>query len=330
MPLPGGETDKIGNRYEGRWTVYCMIDVMDEKATSIRLEKPGEDAFEFFLSKNGNVECHQVKRQRSGLGRWTISALQDKKVQVLSDFWKSLSKPEVNCVFVSTQDAGELAELAQRARGATSWMEFERDFLNKTLSSDFDTLCQKWGNCSETAAFEALKRVKVVTFGEDVLIEALENRIAALLEGNPKTIRIELAELALEKIHCELTAYDIWYYLLQERGYRRRQWGKDPHVLAAVENANNLYVSSLRDQRAIAGEIIPRDEVQAAFEQLTQQKQSILFVGEAGVGKSGVMLQVLEKLQNQGIPVLTFRVDRLEPTRRPTVGFTSFSRNCFS
>ncbi|MEA5574086.1 ATP-binding protein [Calothrix sp. UHCC 0171] len=317
MPLPGGETDKIGNRYEGRWTVYCILDVIDEKADSIRLEKPGEDAFEFFVSKNGNVECHQVKRQKSGRGRWTLSALEDKQVQVLSDFWKSLSNPEVICVFVSTQDADELGELAQRARSAASWTEFERDFLNKTQSGNFHTLRQKWGNCSEIAAFEALKRVKVVTFGEDVLVETVENRIAALVEGDPKTIRIELAELVLEKIHCELTAHDIWHYLLQERGYRRRQWGKDPHVLAAVENVNNIYVSSLRDQRAIAGNIIPRDEAEAAFEQLTQEKQSILCVGEAGVGKSGVMLQVLEKLQNQGIPVLAFRVDRLEPTPLP-------------
>jgi hypothetical protein len=317
MPLPGGETDKIGNRYEGRWTVYCIIDVMDEKADSIRLEKPGEDAFEFFVSKNGKLECHQVKRQRSGRGRWTLSALEDKQVQVLSDFWKSLSNPEVICVFVSTQDADELGELAQRARGAASWTEFERDFLNKTQSDNFNTLRQKWGNCSEIAAFEALKRVKVVTFGEDVLVETVENRIAALVEGDPKTIRIELAELVLEKIHCELTAHDIWHYLLQERGYRRRQWGKDPHILAAVENVNNIYISSLTEQRAIGGNIISRDEAQTAFEQLTQEKQSILGVGEAGVGKSGVMLQVLEKLQNQGVPVLAFRVDRLEPTPLP-------------
>ena len=318
MPLPGGETDKIGNRYEDRWTVHCIIDVMDEKATSIRLEKPGEDAFEFFVTKKGKLECHQVKRQRSGRGRWTLSALEDKQVQVLSDFWKSLSNPEVICVFVSTQDADELGELAQRARGAASWTEFERDFLNKTLFGHFNTLRKKWENCSEIAAFEALKRVKVVTFGEDVLVETVENRIAALVEGDPKTIRIELAELALEKIHCELTAHDIWHYLLQERGYRRRQWGKDPHVLAAVENANNIYISSLTEQRAIGGNIIPRDEAQAAFEQLiTQKKQSILAVGEAGVGKSGVMLQVLEKLHNQGVPVLAFRIDRLEAMPLP-------------
>jgi hypothetical protein len=317
MPLPGGETDKIGNRYEGRWTVFCMIDVMDEKADSIRLETPGEDAFEFFVRRKGKLEYHQVKRQKTGLGHWTLSALENQQIQVLSDFWRSLSNPDISCVFVSTQDADQLGELAQRALSAASWTEFERDFLNKTQSNHFNTLCQKWGNCSGVTAFEALKRVRIETVGENFLVNTIESRLAALVEGDPTTIRIELAELALEKIHQELTAHDIWHYLLQERKYYRRQWGNDPHVLAAVETANNLYISFLRDTQAIAGDVIPRNEAQIAFEQLTEKKQSILLEGEAGVGKSGVMLQVLERLQNQGFPVLTFRVDRLEPTLLP-------------
>lgn len=317
MPLPGGETDKIGNRYEGRWTVFCMIDVIDEKADSIRLETPGEDAFEFFVRRKGKLEYHQVKRQKTGLGHWTLSALENKQIQVLSDFWRSLSNPDISCVFVSTQDADQLGELAQRALSAASWTEFEHDFLNKAQSNHFNTLCQKWGNCSGVAAFEALKRVRIETVGENFLVNTIESRLAALVEGDPTTIRIELAELALEKIHQELTAHDIWHYLLQERKYCRRQWVNDPHVLAAVETANNLYISSLRDTQAIAGDVIPRDEAQIAFEQLTEKKQSILLEGEAGVGKSGVMLQVLERLQNQGVPVLTYRVDRLEPTLLP-------------
>lgn len=120
MPLPGGEADKLGNRYEGRWTVFCMINVMDEKADSIRLEEPGDDAFEFFLRKNGELEYHQVKRQNSERGRWTINALEGKQIKVLSGFWRRLSNPDVSCVFVSTQDADQLRELAHRAKGAAS------------------------------------------------------------------------------------------------------------------------------------------------------------------------------------------------------------------
>ena len=73
MPLPGGAAEKFGNRYEGRWTVACLLDVMDEKADSIRLEPPEPEGqgFEFWATKQGVRECHQVKRQHF-TGRWTL------------------------------------------------------------------------------------------------------------------------------------------------------------------------------------------------------------------------------------------------------------------
>ena len=49
MVLPGGPADKFGNLYEGLWTVARLLDVMDEKYYSIRLEEPGPlgEGFEF-------------------------------------------------------------------------------------------------------------------------------------------------------------------------------------------------------------------------------------------------------------------------------------------
>ncbi|NEO98274.1 MAG: ATP-binding protein [Symploca sp. SIO2E9] len=325
MPLPGGPSDKIGNRYEGRWTVYCMIDVIDEKADAIHLEPPGINGIEFYLRRNGKLEYHQVKRQKTGRGRWTLKALEDQQVQVLSDFWKNLSNRDVSCVFVSTQDADELGELANRARDSASWQDFKGQFLNKELSNKFNILREKWDNCSEIDAYKALKRVHIKTVGEDFLVDTIENRLAALVEGDPKTIRVELAELANNKINHELTAHDIWHYLLQERCYRRREWDKDHHVLAVVENANKLYLSPLYDGAIAFGaapwviteNIIPRDEAQVVLKKLTsvEAKSGVLIMGEAGVGKSGVMLQVLEALREQGLPVLAFRIDRLDITQ---------------
>ena len=77
MPLPGGPADKFGNRYEGRWTVNCMIDVMDERADAIRLEPPGAEGegIEFWVRRGDRREYHQVKRQHSASGRWTLADL---------------------------------------------------------------------------------------------------------------------------------------------------------------------------------------------------------------------------------------------------------------
>lgn len=319
MPLPGGAADKLGNRYEGRWIIHCMIDVMDEKAESIRIESPGEDAFEFFLQRDNCREYHQVKRQNSQLGHWTLNSLEKKQITVLSDIWQYLQRQDVTCVFVSTQDADELAELANRAQDAQSFTEFEQKFIDgKGISGKFELLKQKWNNCSSKDAYEALLRIKVETVGKEFLIDAIEIRLAVLVESDPKTIRVELAELIINSIHQELTAHDIWHYLTEKRGYRRREWNKDPHVLAAVEDINNRYVTQLKGI-AIANKIIPRDETQTILEKLKSKdsKRALLITGEAGIGKSVVMLQVVGKLIAEGIPILPFRVDNLNPVVHP-------------
>ena len=68
MPLSGGVSDKLGNRYEGRWTVACMIEVMDESADSIQLEETGKNTFKFCLYRKGKLEYHQVISQSVGCG----------------------------------------------------------------------------------------------------------------------------------------------------------------------------------------------------------------------------------------------------------------------
>ena len=54
MPLAGGASDKFGNRYEGLWTVHCMLDVLEERAYSIRFEPPATwEAIEAKLNEIG-------------------------------------------------------------------------------------------------------------------------------------------------------------------------------------------------------------------------------------------------------------------------------------
>jgi hypothetical protein len=209
--------------------------------------------------------------------------------------------------------------LADDSRRAGSWEDFEQVFIKGDAQSRaFNDLCRRWGDCPGQDAFEALKRVYVETVGEDTLRTFVESRLAALVEGDSATVADILAQLALDAVHQELTAHDIWHHL-ESRGFRRRQWGKDPHVLAAVQAANERYLSPLR-AAAIAGAAIPREEVETVLNMLTspERTRGVLVTGEAGVGKSGLILQVVESLQEQGLPLITFRVDRLKPTLLPS------------
>ncbi len=319
MPLPGGSADKLGNRYELRWTLHCMIEIMDERADSIRLEPPGAEGegVEFWLHKGDHREYHQVKRQHSASGRWTLNDLS--RQGVLSSFREKLNDSTAWCVFVSTHSAFELKELAERSRSAiSSWDEFRKEFLkDDQQSTNFNKLCNYWVDCSPTDVYENLKRIRVEEAGEDFLSATVESRLTTLVEGDSAAVASVLGQFVLDSIHHELTAHDIWLHL-EKLGYHRRRWGNDPHVLAAVDDANKRYLEPLREA-FIVGKMIPRDESQIALTYLTtpSRKRGVLLAGEAGVGKSSVVFQIIESLHERGMPMLAFRVDRLEPTLLP-------------
>ena len=85
-----------------------------------------------------------------------------------------------------------------------------------------------------------------------------------------------------------------------------------------MREANQRYLNLLRDQ-AIVGADLPRQEVQTAYAHLNEssEKAGVLIAGEAGIGKSWVMLQVIEDLLDAGTPVVAFRADRLVFTQLP-------------
>ena len=317
MPLPGGAAEKFGNRYEGRWTVACLLDVMDEKADSIRLEPPRseDEGFEFWISKLDIREYHQVKRQHPS-GHWTLSTLAQEGV--LTNFITRLQDPSVCCVFISGNSAGQLDELSDRARRSASWEEFNGTFLSTDeWRKNFNRVRDAVPDLPERETYERLKRIRVETSGESFLLTTIESRASTLVDGNPATVVEVLAEMASERVHHELKTFDVWNHL-ESRGYSRRRWDRDPRILNAVEEANGRYLNLLRDQ-AIGKSFLPRQETQTVLDHLKEsdRKAGVLVTGEAGVGKSGVMFQVVEDLLGAGTRLLAFRADRLEPTQLP-------------
>ena len=317
MPLPGGASNKFGNRYEGLWTVACLLDVMDDKSDSIRLEPPGPEGqgVEFWVAKQGIREYHQVKRQHHR-GNWTMSRLASEGI--LSNFATILQGDATRCVFVSMILAAQLKELSDNARSSKSWEEYHEIFLNSVQRrGDFSRIQSCFPGLPEREVYERLKRVDAESVSESFLRTTIESRASTLVNGEPATVVDILAELVLERVHHELSAIDIWNHL-GSRGLSRRHWDNDPHVLSTVEQANQRYITFLRSQ-AVGGAVIPREEVETVHSLLEESggKTGVMVTGEAGVGKSGVMYQVVDGFLDAGTPVLAFRVDRLEFTQLP-------------
>ena len=74
--FPGGIANKLGNKYERKWAVRKLLEVVAGSATSIRYEGISEDfcGFEFVLHRPDRMEWHQAKINAPS-GNWTLNAL---------------------------------------------------------------------------------------------------------------------------------------------------------------------------------------------------------------------------------------------------------------
>jgi hypothetical protein len=75
--FPGGIADKLGNRYEAKWLVRQLLDVIAGKAEWLRFEgiTPEFEGFEFAVRRAEVTEWHQTKINAPH-GNWTIPAVQ--------------------------------------------------------------------------------------------------------------------------------------------------------------------------------------------------------------------------------------------------------------
>ena len=319
MTLPGGASAKIGIRYEGLWTVFCMIRIMQEEAEWIWLERAGEEneGFEFALGTPIGVEDHQVKRQKTGMGKWSLSVLSSEGV--LTNFYRKLDDPSVTCVFVSAHAADALEELANRARSACSWLEFNQAFISSgRWSTEFSSLHNLWNASGREVSFQRLQRAYVHTIDEDLLRKLVNSRLEVLVNGNPENVSDVLFKQGLDALYQRLDSQQIWRHLAS-RGFNKQTWATDPMVADNIKELDQAYLAGIKPV-GIGGEVIHRDEADEILAHFDAEgaKNVALLTGLAGVGESSVISQVLDQVGTRGWSMLTLRVDRLEPCRTPS------------
>ena len=320
MPLPGGASAKVGLRYELLWTAYCLTKMMSGEYESIRFEPPGPEGegIEFYVRTQSGTEYHQVKRQQTGKGYWSLPDLGS--LGVLSHFCSKLDDPSARCIFMSTEAAADLGELSERARSSKSWFEFKSQFVSSEgWSNKFSVLNSLWCATSEEDTYERLQRIEVRTWDERSLRESVEAILGASLNGNLKAATDVLSMLSLDRIQDELNSDDIWDHLASYK-FSKRTWSQDTSVTNEFRQLRNLYVAGI-EHSAIGGKFVDRGQVQEVLNAFDTEESGniVMLSGKAGVGKSSVLFQTLTEIEHRDWPVVCLRVDRLKPCQTPSL-----------
>ena len=302
-----------------------MLGLLQNDSTEIICEKIDEAVgIEFVKTAGTGIrELHSVKFQTTK-SNWTIPLLTTKgenKRSILDDLLGKLKNDRLcEAHFISQVSANDLWSISEEARKCGDLATFI-DRLSEDRRGYFrDYLAKRCAD--ETEAFNLLKRLRVETLTQTRLIETVEERIRYVLydeqgDLNPLNARLYLAEFLLDSLGQKITRSKL-VEKLTEGGYHEANWAQSQKILGKVQERNESYLRSVKVS-LINGQLIPRQESQAAFDHVLKDDSRYgMFVGTAGRGKSCAIAGLLDSLQANVIPYLALRLDTPYDAKTPT------------
>jgi hypothetical protein len=304
-PRSGGEADKFGNRYEGRWTVGKLLEVLAGRARSIVLEERGESGagVEFTVMRNnGQRESHQLKRQRGSSNNWSLRNLAKEGVLGSAAAQVGMGR---RFFFVSMLPCRALNELADQARRSDNLQAFV-DGLTKKQIPDFNYLAGEWGSPQE--AFDILQHVDVRWTDERHITDTNAALSELLIAGAPgPASAVVVGDLAWDNMGKTLDAADI-EALLSDYDLSRAEFvGVEP--TDAVAKTFNVWSETVAS--GLLEPEITRSEASELAGRLRAGSKTVLVAGAAGDGKTGVLHQAVNELAASW-PVLAISLDQIE------------------
>jgi hypothetical protein len=305
----GGIADKLGNRYEAKWLVRQLLDVIGGKAQSLRFEgiTPSFSGFEFAVCKNDIVQWHQTKIN-SPNGNWTIPALD--REGVLAAFKRRLETNDADlCLFVSQDPAKDIRSLTDKAKIATSADEF-RDALGDGHAEKFKELQRIWA-VDDAIAFSWLRRSEFRTESQSTIESVIETYSDFyFLKAGDSAFAI-LREFLEVRINAKITTETARSTLRSEAKLVLKDWSLDPTLKERLSTETTNYLSTYIPF-GVGGARIPRTEASQLLSLLGKplRPSVVLLTGVAGSGKSGVIREFIGALSEREVPHLAIRIDQ--------------------
>jgi len=225
---------------------------------------------------------------------------------------------------VSGAGAPDLEQLCASARKSVGdpeeFYQYQVQKIGGTRSDAYTQFCRYLGldyslTSDRAQAYGYLRRVYIECWPDNVTSsEDLMGYANALVAGDPATVVAVLADFAQQNLRKPITAPAVWQHLVSH-GFHPRRLTNDSRVMPAVEELRRRFADSIKPD-LIAGEIIRRRETGDILNALNDGDIVVLH-GSPGEGKSGVLYELTQRLQEENRVFLPVRLDRHEPRNTP-------------
>jgi hypothetical protein len=308
-PRPGGETDKLGNKYELAWAIRHALYCIRDSRRSLTIEDVDPEVgrgSEFTYGTGSGTEVHQLKRQNGNSNSWTVKALADLKIFDAAAAHVAAGR---QYHFVSLVPCRPLQELADRARRSADLIVFTESWLTNDLRPVFDQLAAPEVLGSAEAAWTTLRGMWFSVQDEDDIARRNSTLAELLLTGGTgHLISLAIGDVLLCNLGRRLTRTEL-LGLLADDGIRPGAPGLRRAAREQVASVTSSWRASV--QRELLHPPIERAEANQLIDTLEMSRIGLV-AGTAGCGKTSVLEQAVTSLESAGGEVLALRLDRLD------------------
>ncbi|WP_276355744.1 hypothetical protein [Cohnella caldifontis] len=318
----GGRADKSGNRFEIRWTIYQILEVLDEKLDYITLEALGDDerGVDIWIGKkNGIREAQQCKGRNASKEYWDYGTANARGIFAN---WKfQLERDESNTVALVSPLAFTLLEdLITRAKNTNNIPQnfYHNQILNasRELKDFFSNFCKSMDINPEEEAdlikcISLLKKISYRQIPDSELKELILSKINYLLLGDEENIYETMVTWVIDgDILGKHITQSVVHQLFSEKEIRLKNLSTDRRIVPRLEELNREYRSVFIP---VNNELIDRNEF-SLCRKVLGLGESLLIHGKAGRGKSGCTEDIINYCRESAIPYIAIKLDKRIPS----------------
>jgi len=323
---PGGRAEKLGNRYEGRWVVSKLLQLVYEDIRSVEIECIGDDerGVDLWITRNDGVrQAQQCKARNASQESWSVSDLKRRGVLEYAKYQLDRDRNH-EFALVSGVPATQIGDICESARSSNGRPEdfYEHQIvkIGSTRRTVFCNFCKALRLNADTPAdrgdvFDYLRRSYVHAFSDDQHTrETMRTWAGMLFTGEPDVVIASLADYAEGVLGQVIHADDVRGHMAS-LGFHPVQLAKDNRIAPAIQQRQLEFTEWLQP-KLIRGQLIPREETRQIRDALNANSLVVVH-GAAGVGKSGVLFELTQRLAQEGVPFLPITLDQTCPKNTP-------------
>ena len=294
-------------------TSYTLLQVLYEEILSTKIEPLGDDEIGtdiVILNKDNIKEFQQCKGRNVNNLAWSVSNLKSRNI--LQNFKFQLEKDN-NCIVALVSPLhSNLDDLILRVKNNNGTFEEFYDYQIKgnSIEDDFNLYCKAMNlnynnKLDQIKIIDFLSRTNIIQQPDSNMKSFLKDKMDLLFINNSEEVCSIFLKLLDENIFGKEIDYTFLTNHLYENNIRLRNLASDKRIKPRIDELNKQFKLGFNP---IDNKLLNRKELDNCKSVLKNNKSAIIH-GKAGIGKSGLVLNLINYCEQNDHPYVAIKLD---------------------